>query len=634
MSELTVGLQRSVQRIRQLGGLPALTNKIVGIFVRNGFRSGVGYVSRNTIIMIKIVFGHGTYARWIRLYDTPDTSSLLNMRRKVDSWQHHPLISIVMPTYNSDPNFLSAAIDSVQNQIYQNWELCIADDASTNSKAIEVLRSYQKKDPRIKIAFRKENGHISIASNTALELATGEWIALLDHDDLLAPTALFWVVEAINSHPDISLLYSDEDKVDVSGKRHAPFFKPDWNKALLYSQNYFCHLGVYKKQLIDEIGGFRPGFEGAQDYDLVLRCVEKLKSNQIFHIPKILYHWRSHDLSTAKDIGAKDYAVAAGQKALSQHLGRIGVQGQVAVTPFGYRVKYDLPIPEPLVSLIISTKNAHELVKQCIESIQSKTKYKNYEIILVDNQSDNPRSIEYFKKLEDEGTVRLLHYQKAFNYSAINNFACEHAKGGIVGLINNDIEVISPDWLGEMVSLLSQKGVGAVGAKLLYPNNKVQHAGVIFGVGGVAGHSSKYADREESGYFCRAQLISEFSAVTGACLLTHKDAYFGVGGLNEKDLSVAFNDVDYCLKLIKAGYQIVWTPYAELYHHESATRGDDYSLEKRARFDAEVNYMMRSWPQELGNDPAYNPNLTVESEDYALAFPPRVGSFNESVHTQ
>ena len=535
-----------------------------------------------------------------------------------------------MPTYNSSPIFLAAAIDSVINQIYLNWELCIADDASSNLEVVELLKRYQGYGNKIKIAFRQDNGHISAASNTALELATGDWIALLDHDDLLPQSALFWVVDAINKHNDIQIIYSDEDKVDESGKRFDPYFKPDWNKDFFYSQNYFCHLGIYRKSLIEEIGGFRIGYEGAQDYDLVLRCIEKINPQSIYHIPRVLYSWRSHEKSTAQNMTAKNYAVNAGERALNDHFKRVGIKGYVEIVSGGYRAHYDLPDKPPLVSLIIPTCNNHDLVRKCIESILGKTTYPNYEIILVDNNSDELESLKYFSKLASDGVIKLIEYQHPFNYSAINNFAVKQAHGEIVGLINNDIEVISPEWLSEMVSIVCQHGVGAVGAKLLYSDNRIQHAGVIVGLGGVAGHSHKYFERDAPGYFFRAKLISSFSAVTAACLLVRKFLYLQVDGLNEKDLKVAFNDVDFCLKLREIGYRNIWTPYAELYHHESASRGSEDSPEKVARFNGELNYMRRRWADTIQQDPAYSLNLTLDYEDFTYARQPRTLHFNNT----
>jgi len=622
LNDLVKGFGRTVKRIREIGAL-FLLQKIVDVFRRDGVDAGFSYLKRNTAALLRRTIRYESYDRWIKLYDRLKPDDIIKMKAHMAVWGTQPLISIIMPTYNSDPIYLSAAIESVVNQIYPNWEMCIADDASTDHQVIEILKHYQAQDNRIKVAFRKENGHISAASNTALQIANGDWVALLDHDDLLSPTALFWVVDAINQDQGIKIIYSDEDKINHSRKRLDPYFKPDWNKDLFYSHNYFCHLGVYRKKLIDEIGGFRIGFEGAQDYDLILRCIEKIAPRGIRHIPRVLYHWRSHVKSTAQSLGAKHYAIDAGTRALNEHFERIGIKGHVEAVPAGYRAHYDLPVKPPLVSLIIPTKNAHALVRQCIESIVEKTTYPNYEILLIDNNSDEVESLEYFSRLTREGIVRLIKYPQEFNYSAINNFAVQQARGEIIGLINNDVEVIAPEWLSEMASLVCQEGIGAVGAKLLYPNGTLQHGGVILGVGGVAGHAMKGIDKKDGGYFSRAQLICSYSAVTAACLVVKKSAYMEVGGLNENELKVAFNDVDFCLRLKEAGYRNVWTPYALLYHNESATRGLEDSPKKLARFSYEAEYMQSKWGKWINDDPAYSHNLTLQSEDFSYASPPR-----------
>jgi GT2 family glycosyltransferase len=392
---------------------------------------------------------------------------------------------------------------------------------------------------------------------------------------------------------------------------------------LLYSHNYISHLGVYRKEVINSVGGFRIGFEGSQDYDLLLRCINHIESNmrgrdltnKIIHVPHILYHWRVLEGSTALSEGQKSYSQDSGVKALQSALPNTIVErGSLANT---YKVNWPIASNEPLVSLVIPTKNGMGLVKQCIESIEQLTSYKNWEILLVDNQSDKAEDIAYFKQLAKDKRIQLLSYDKPFNYSAINNYAIEYAQGSIVVLLNNDVEVISPDWLSEMVSLCSRDEVGCVGAKLYYPNDTLQHAGVILGLGGVAGHSHKYFDKAQDGYFKRLKIRQNLSAVTAACLAVRKDVYNQVNGLNEEDLTVAFNDVDFCLKVQAAGYKNVWTPYAELYHHESISRGTENTPEKRARFASEVDYMKRSWGSELRNDPYYHPLLTRDREDFS-----------------
>nr|WP_249179454.1 glycosyltransferase family 2 protein [Burkholderia vietnamiensis] len=529
-----------------------------------------------------------------------------------------------MPVYNPKPEWLAEAIDSVRAQLYPHWELCIADDVSTDPSIRPLLERYAGMDPRIKVVFRESNGHISAASNSALSVATGDWVALLDHDDLLPEHALYCVATAIVENPSAKLFYSDEDKIDESGRRCDPYFKCGWNPDLFYSHNMFSHLGVYKKTLLDEIGGFRIGLEGSQDYDLALRCIERVDAATIHHIPRVLYHWRVHAASTASAAEAKPYAAVAGKRAIDEHLARKGIAGAVEYIGYGYRMHYALPDTLPLVSVIIPTRNAVDLMRQCIDSILHKTTYQNYEIIIVDNGSDDPESLKYFKSLEDSARIRVLRDDRPFNYSALNNAAVKQADGELVALVNNDIEVISPDWLSEMVAMAIQKDIGAVGAKLLYPNNTIQHAGLILGILGVAGNAHKHAPRSTHGYFGRASLINSFSAVTAACLVVRKSVYLEVGGFNEIDLSVAYNDVDFCLRVREVGYRNVWTPYAELYHHESATRGDENDPVKRARFMSETNYMKRRWAELLRDDPAYSPNLTLDHDNFSLAWPPRV----------
>jgi GT2 family glycosyltransferase len=392
---------------------------------------------------------------------------------------------------------------------------------------------------------------------------------------------------------------------------------------LFYSHNLISHLGVYRADLLREIGGFRQGFEGSQDYDLALRCIELIAPNQIHHIPRVLYHWRIHTKSTAQSGDAKPYALLAGERALNEHFQRQTVNAVSKLIGHGYRTRFALPDIVPLVSLIIPTRNGHHLVRRCIESILKKTTYLNYEILIVDNGSDDPATLQYFQELQSETRVRVIRDDRAFNYSALNNDAVKRARGELVGLINNDIEATSQEWLSEMVSHALRPGVGAVGARLWYPNNTLQHGGVILGMGGVASHSHKHLPRHQYGYFGRADLVQSFSAVTAACLLIRKEIYEAVGGFNEK-LQIAFNDVDFCLRVREAGFRNVWTPYAELYHHESATRGVENTAEKQERFAEEVKYIMQRWDGLLLNDPAYSPNLTLDIEDFRLAWPPRV----------
>lgn len=567
----------------------------------------------------------GSYQNWISKYDSMTDEVRSAMCKRVSNFSYKPVISVLMPTYKPNLMWLSQAIESVRNQVYPYWELCIADDGSSDPAVVEFLKRYQALDARIKVEFRASNGHISAASNTALTLCSGEWIALMDHDDLLAENALFWVAVAINDNPAAMLIYSDEDKLDEAGVRRDPYFKPDWNPDLFYSQNLITHLGVYKTNRVKSIGGFTIGLEGAQDYDLALRYSEGICGNEIIHIPRILYHWRVHPQSTAQAGGdAKPYAMLAGQRALVNHFDRLKVRAEVEFIDYGYRIHYELPEKLPLVSLVIPTRNGLKLIQQCVNSILEKTTYGNFEIIVIDNGSDDKDALAYFQLLQGKGLATVIRDDGPFNYAALNNKAVQAARGELIGLLNNDLEVISPGWLDEMVSIALQKNVGAVGARLWYPDNTLQHGGVILGIGGWAGHSHKGFLKGSPGYVGRMSLISGFSAVTGACLVVRKDLYTKFGGLNEVDLKVSCNDVDLCLRLRESGLRNVWTPYAELYHHESATRGYEDTPEKKERFAREVAYMHKRWGDLFLHDPAYNDNLTLDNEGFGLAWPPRV----------
>lgn len=563
------------------------------------------------------------YADWLRLYEPrvqgPDAV------RRIDALATRPRISLVMPVYNTDKKWLKACIDSVRAQNYPDWELCIADDASPLPHVREVLEEYTRRDARIKVVFRPQNGHISAASNSALELATGEFVALLDHDDELHPSALLRIAEAVNAHPEWRMLYSDEDKIDTRGRRYEPYFKPDFNYDLFLGQNCISHLGVYETALLREIGGFALGMEGSQDWDLALRCVERLSPGQVGHVPAVLYHWRAIPGSTALSGDQKSYAHDAGYKAVTAHLGRVSPGASVEPVqglPGNYRVRYPVPATSPRVTLVVPTRDKVELLRMCVESILEKTDYDNFEILVVDNGSVEEATLGYFASLEGNPRVRVLPYPHPFNYSAINNFAVAHTDADIVGLVNNDIEAIGPGWLTEMVSHAIRPGVGCVGAMLYYPNDTVQHAGVITGFGGVAGHAHHGLNRGNMGYFGRLALAQDYTCVTAACLLVRRSIYEEVKGLDE-GLKVAFNDVDFCLRVKAAGYRNVWTPFAELYHHESASRGLEDTPEKLARFQNEVNFMTARWGDSLHVDPAYNPNLSLATSPFALSFPPR-----------
>lgn len=527
-----------------------------------------------------------------------------------------PLISIIVPIYNTPITFLRQMIDSVQQQSYAKWELCIGNASPEKQEIRQVLEEY-KSDKRIKEIAILENKGIAENTNKAMTISEGEFIGLLDHDDLLAPNALYEVVKALNENNLAEVVYTDEDKVTADLEEHfRPHFKPDFNLDLLRSNNYICHFFVASRDLIKRVGGFRPEFNGAQDYDLILRCTEQAK--QIVHIPKILYHWRVHKASTADNPASKMYAFDAGKRAIEEHLVRCRTKGTVQHTKdLGfYRVKYEV-CGEPLVSIIIPNKDQSEALKKCLDSIREKTSYRNYEIIIVENNSEEPETFAFYKKIAGE-KIKIVTWEGEFNYSAINNFGVRHARGDYLLLLNNDVEIINGDWLTEMLSHCQRKEVGIVGAKLYYPDNTIQHAGIIIGIGGVAGSVFVGLPRAFSGYLHKASIQLDLSAVTAACMLVKRSVFEQVGGLEEK-LKVAFNDVDFCLRVREKGYLVVYDPYAELYHYESKTRGAEDTKEKIRRFQTEIEYMRSHWIGLLKKgDPYYNCNLSLTKWDYSL----------------
>ncbi|HFT9037543.1 TPA: glycosyltransferase [Escherichia coli] len=561
------------------------------------------------------------YEEWIETVELPSLPGNKEVSLMLASMTHPPVISIVIPVYNPAEIYLRACLDSVLAQSYPHWELCIADDRSPKEHVQRVLREYEAKDSRIKVVYRKHNGHISAASNSALEIAKGDFVALLDHDDVLPEHAMLFMAQAICEQPHTQILYSDEDKINARGERFDPHFKSDWNPDLFFSQNYVSHLGVYRRSLLQQIGGFRLGVEGSQDQDLLLRCLPHVAAEQIVHIPRVLYHWRTIEGSTALASGEKSYTTEAGIKALRDYFSKQQpeVTVEAGLVPNTYRVRYPISEPAPLVSLLIPTRDRRALTETAVRSIVDCSTYTHFEILILDNGSVEQETLDFFAQIQQEDSrVRVLRYDHPFNYSAINNFGVRHAKGAIIGLVNNDIEVINPDWLTEMVSHCMRPEIGCVGAKLYYSNDTIQHGGVILGIGGVAGHSHKQYPRHHPGYFSRLLLTQNLSAVTAACLLIRKNIYEEVAGLDEENLHVAFNDVDFCLKVREAGYRNLWTPYAELYHYESISRGAEDSPEKLARFVREVNFMKSKWGKHLELDPFYSPNLTKSREDFSI----------------
>ena len=623
---------RLIRRIRQTakqnGGYANLLRKATTIARKegvNGLVQRAQGVSQKHSVVVPAVFNaiidRNDYQVWIKKYDTLDAQAILRIRHDISDFAINPKISVIMPVYNVPLQFLEEAIRSVRDQLYENWELCIADDASTDLAVRPLLESYAQKDQRIKVIFRSENGHISAASNTALTLASGEFVALLDNDDLLPVHALYHVIKAIHANPDVALIYSDEDKINAIGERYDPYFKCDLNIELLLAQNMVSHLGVYRRDILEAVKGFRVGFEGSQDYDLVLRVLENVKSNQVVHLPHVLYHWRAIPGSTALASGEKSYTVNAAHKAVAEHLertGRLSVVCSAPDAPSFNRVRYSLPVQLPFVSIIIPTRDRADLLDMCLNSVLRKSTYENYEIIVVDNGSVEEETEKLLDR-QPKDRVRVIRDDSPFNYSRLNNLAVEKSNGNVICLMNNDIEVLTPDWLEEMLSFAMQPDIGCVGARLWYPDGRLQHGGVILGLGGVAGHSHKYLPKGAPGYFGRAVLHQSLSAVTGACLMVRREVYERNNGLDE-EFAVAFNDVDFCLRVRESGYRNVWTPCAEMIHHESVSRGQEDTPEKQARFKGEVDRMEARWGGILRKDTAYSPNLTLAHDDFSLGW--------------
>lgn len=527
--------------------------------------------------------------------------------------KYQPLISILIPVYNIEREYLSDCLDSILNQKYQNFEVCLADDCSTLEETIETLKEYENKDKRIKVVYRRENGHISKATNSALEIAKGEFVALMDNDDILAENALYEMVYALNKNKNLDLIYSDEDKMDMNGDRCEPHFKPDYSPDSLLGGNYICHFEILRKSIMDEIGGFRSEYVGAQDFDLFLRFVEKTTPDRICHIPKILYHWRKVPGSTADTIENKDYAIENGRKAVEDAMKRRKLDAKVIVPikSTHYVVEY-LYKKEPLVSIIIPTKDLAKTLDKCLSSIYSKTKYKNFEIVVVNNNSQEKETFDLFDKYKKEHkNFKVINVDGEFNYSKINNIAVEESKGEYLLFLNNDTEVCTPTWINSMVGYAMQKHIGAVGVKLLYPDDTIQHGGVILGIDGTARHAFLHAPSDSYGFYGRLLVPYNYSAVTAACMMVSRKKFNEVGKFNE-ELKVAFNDVDFNLKLLNKKYYNVFLPQVELYHYESKSRGLDTTTEKYQKFLQEKEYLQTNWKKELECDRFYNPNFSLK----------------------
>ena len=562
------------------------------------------------------------YGPWYEAY-VPTKEELEKQQKHV--FKKAPLISIVVPAYKTPEKFLRQMLDSLIAQTYTNWELCLANGSPEDKDMNQVLKEYQKQDSRIRFENLTQNLGIAENTNAAFAMAKGEFVGLLDHDDLLAPNALYEIVKMTEKNPQADVIYTDEDKVTTDLTEHfQPHLKPDFSLDLLRSNNYICHFLVVRTEIVQKAGGFRREFDGAQDYDFIFRCVEQARA--VAHVPEIVYHWRTHKASTADNPASKMYAFEAGKRAIEAHLARTDVKGTVEHTKdLGfYRVKYPVQ-GQPLVSVIIPNREEKETLQACLESIFQKTSYQNYEIILVENNSSSEEIFQYYKELSKNPKIHLLRWKKEFNYSAINNFGVRHARGEYLLFLNNDVKVIEKDWMSEMLGVCQRKEVGAVGAKLLYPDNTIQHAGCVVGMGGIAGAMFVNMPAERTGYLHKASLLQDMSAVTAACMMMTKSVFEEAGGFTE-ELAVAFNDIDLCLKVRKQEKLIVYDPYVKLYHYESKSRGAEDSEEKVRRFQSEIEYMRTHWIDILRNgDCYYNKNLSLTKWNYSLKPLPGMG---------
>lgn len=555
------------------------------------------------------------YAPWYEAY-VPDQEALRRQRKKKFSYE--PVISVVVPAYRTPEVFLRQMVQSVQDQTYENWELCIANGSPEDETMAGVLKALSSGDSRVRYKNLEKNLGIAENTNQAFAMANGEFVGLLDHDDLLAPNALYEVVRALQDR-ETDVAYTDEDKVTAELDEHfQPHLKPDFNLDLLRSNNYICHFFVVRREIVERVGGFRREFDGAQDYDFIFRCVEAAR--RVRHVPEILYHWRTHKASTADNPASKMYAFEAGRRAIQAHLERTHTEGIVSHTKdYGfYRVQYPLRQREK-ISILIPNKDERESLQACLESIWEKSTYTNYEIIIIENNSTTQEIFDYYKVLEREHeNLRVVTWEHEFNYSAINNFGADYASGRYLLFLNNDVTVITPGWMEEMLGVCQRPEVGTVGAKLYYPDDTIQHAGCVVGLGGIAGHLFTDMPRSRTGYLHKASLLQDMSAVTAACMLMRREAFEEAGGFTE-DLAVAFNDVDLCLKIRQRDWLVVYDPYVELYHMESKTRGAEDDKKKVRRFQNEIEYMRSHWLTILKQgDPYYNKNLSLTKWNYSL----------------
>ncbi|MGL5042244.1 MAG: glycosyltransferase family 2 protein [Culicoidibacterales bacterium] len=602
-------ISRTQKYLKKNGGLIASLKAFLSAFSEYGLK--------NVLIRIFYPVRHKDYQYQIWIRNKEKKHNIREVLNEIKGFSKTPKISILVPVYNVEAKYLKECIDSVISQYYKNWELILVDDFSSYTYIRPLLEEYARNDMRIKSIFRTKNGHISAATNTGLEVASGEFIALLDNDDRIKPEALFEVVKIINENDEVDMIYTDEDKIDSEGKfRTGVFFKPDWSPDAFLGHMYLCHFGFYRTEIARKIGGFRLGYEGAQDYDFVLRFTEQTR--KIYHVAKVLYHWRMIPTSTASGAGNKDYAYDASIRAKNDAIKRRGYNAVLELLPeiHATNIKF-LPEEDDLVSIIIPTRNHHLDLEKCISSILEKSTWKRYEIIIVDNGSDDQDTLDLFEKYEREYPfITILKLDIPFNYSKLNNEAVKITKGNLLLFLNNDTMVITPDWLEVMIGQARQNYTGAVGAKLYYEDNTIQHAGVVmYDVG--PGHAFQYFDRASIGYFGRLLVNYNYLAVTGAALMVEKTKFLSVGGFDAENLKIAYNDVDLCLKLYNAGYFNVVRNDVELYHLESKSRGYEDTSEKIERLSKERNYLDEKWGETLtGGDPFYNENMVGNHSDF------------------
>lgn len=566
------------------------------------------------------------YASWIALYQQIDDRTKAAIEADIAKFRSAPLISVLMPVFNPSPDHLRAAIRSVQDQLYRQWELCIADDASTDPAIGVLLREAQAEDPRIKVVWRERNGHISAASNSALDLATGSYIALLDHDDLLSPRGFYEVVAQIVRQPDVDIVYSDEDRVDEAGRRSHPYFKPGWNPELMLGHNLISHLGVFRRTLVQRVDGFRLGFEGSQDYDLALRVLAETTPDRVVHVPMVLYHWRQGAASRTFSEASHDRCVLSGRQAVHEFAYHEHANVKVVPAPFvpvWTRVIYPVPVPAPLVSVIITAGGHPNSLRRCIDALLHKTDYPELEVMIVYSGLEEPEAFMVRHGLEANCRIRILHLAKASSIVSMQNRAVAQTSGSVILLLDPCLAGAAPGWLREMVSHAIRPSIGVVGAKLLNVEGRIRHAGLTVDTKAVAGRPFMHKHRTSIGYFGHLQLARNVSAASGDCLMVRRDSFVEAGGLNEAALPTTFSDVDLCLKLVEKGYRNLWTPHAELVYDAARSFEVRPTVNEAADVTREVAYMRARWGSKLRADPYWNPNLSLQFDELALAFPPR-----------